>query len=93
MPNPDNLAAAEEKTSQGRAFDHQVGGTHYKAMRIQPAVFSEVNGLSHLEGEAIKRISTWRGQGDIEELRKARHEIEMLIDLAVSGRLEGGKPD
>ena len=60
----------------------QVGGDHYKSLNIQPAEFSERNSLSFLEGCVIKRLCRWRrgGKGR-EDLLKARHEIDLLLEL------------
>jgi hypothetical protein len=62
--------------------DTQIGGDHYKSFPIQPAKFSELNGLSFLEGCVVKRVCRWRrgGKGR-EDLLKARHEIDLLLEL------------
>ena len=62
--------------------DTQIGGDHYKSFPIQPAEFSERNGLSFLEGCVVKRLCRWRrgGKGR-EDLLKARHEIDLLLEL------------
>jgi|GEM_PF-561984 len=65
----------------GRAFDRQVGGEHYKHLKIQPTEFIERNGLSFLEGCVVKRICRHRGKNGREDLEKAKHEIDMLIEL------------
>ena len=62
-------------------FERQVGGTHYSDMAIQPVEFIHRNGIGFCEGAAIKYLSRWRGKGGVEDLRKAIHFIEMLIEL------------
>ena len=37
-----------------KAFFKQIGGKHYKVMKIQPSVFINENGLPFAEGNAIK---------------------------------------
>lgn len=65
------------------AYARQEGGQHYKSMPIQPAHFSETNGLSFLEGCIVKRICRWRrGGAGAEDLRKLIHEAELLIEEA-----------
>lgn len=59
----------------------QVGGNHYKKMKIQPAEFIEQNGLSYLQGNAIKYICRFRDKNGVEDLEKAKHYIDMLIEL------------
>jgi len=59
----------------------QVGGNHYKDMPIQPIEYIHANGLGFLEGNAIKYITRWRTKGGIQDLEKARHYIDMLIEF------------
>ena len=62
-------------------LESQVGGDHYKDMAIQPAEFITKNSLGFLEGCVIKRMCRWRKKNGVEDLRKAIHEIELLIEL------------
>lgn len=62
-------------------FDKQEGGDHYKGMAIQPVEFIEKNDLSFLEGCIIKRICRYDRKNGVEDLKKAIHEIELLIKL------------
>ena len=62
------------------AKETQIGGAHYKAMKIQPAEFILANKLGWAEGCAIGYLSRWREKGGIEDLRKAIHSIELLIE-------------
>jgi hypothetical protein len=66
------------------ALNNQIGGTHYKDMPIQPAVFCALNGIPFLEGMVIKYMARWRKKNGVEDLRKARHCIEMLIELEIN---------
>lgn len=61
-----------------KAKSEQVGGNHYKSLRIQPAEFSEKNGLSFLEGCVVKRICRHESKDGIEDLKKAIHEIRLI---------------
>ena len=63
------------------ALDTQVAGGHYKAFAIQPVEFITRNNLSFLEGCIIKRVCRWRNKDGIQDLRKAIHELELLIEL------------
>lgn len=67
--------------TQRSALNTQVGGGHYKDFPIQPAEFSTKNKLGFLEGCVIKRMCRWRTKNGIEDLKKAIHEIELLIEL------------
>lgn len=62
------------------ALDRQVGGKHYREMAIQPAEYIMRNGIRFAEGCVIKYVSRWRDKGGVEDLRKAIHFLEMLIE-------------
>jgi len=63
--------------------DVQIGGDHYKHMAIQPGVFCQKNKIGFFESCAIKRLCRYNKPGGkgLEDLRKAIHEIEMVIDI------------
>lgn len=63
------------------ANDKQHGGTHYKSQVVQVWDFITANNIPYLEGNAIKYLSRWRDKGGIEDLRKALHYVEKLIEL------------
>ena len=63
------------------AFKHQVGGEHYIHMEIQPAEYCHKNNLGFLESTAITYLSRWKNKGGLEDLEKAIHSIQLLIDL------------
>lgn len=69
------------------ALDVQVAGDHYKAMAIQPVQFIHANNIPYLEGNVIKYVSRWRSKGGVADLEKARHYIDLLIEL--EGKLRG----
>ena len=62
------------------ADEQQIGGDHYKGA-IQPWNFIISNNLGYLEGTAIKYLTRWRKKNGIEDLRKAVHFIEKLIEV------------
>ena len=63
------------------SFDKQVGGDHYKDYVIQPLEFCVKNNIPFLEGNVIKYICRWRNKNGVQDLEKAKHYIEMLIEL------------
>lgn len=63
------------------ALDIQIGGGHYKGMKIQPMEYSMANGLDACQHTAIKYISRFRDKGGIQDLEKAKHCIDMLIEF------------
>ena len=60
--------------------DVQVGGDHYKAMAIQPFEYITANGIAFAEGSIIKYVSRHRRKGGVEDLKKARHFLDLLIE-------------
>jgi len=63
------------------AFDKQEGGEHYTKMPIQPFQYSMANGLDPMQHTIIKYVSRFRSKNGIEDLRKAIHTIELLIEF------------
>jgi hypothetical protein len=63
------------------ALDKQVAGDHYKNLAIQPVEFIHANGIGYFEGNVIKYVSRWRQKNGIADLEKAKHYIELLIEL------------
>jgi hypothetical protein len=63
-----------------KTFYKQVGGKHYKKMTIQPSVFINKNKLEFAEGNAIKYICRHKLKGGKEDILKAMHYLEMIID-------------
>jgi hypothetical protein len=63
------------------ALHNQVNGDHYKKLRIQPIEFIHANNIGFAEGSVVKYVSRWREKGGIADLQKAKHFIELLIEL------------
>ena len=62
------------------SLDKQVGGKHYRNMAIQPAEFINENKLLFAEGNAIKYICRHSVKGKEEDVRKAIHYLEMILE-------------
>ena len=84
VDNSQKLKRHIEKMTNEKALNKQIGGDHYKQMAIQPAEYIHKNNLGFLEGTAIAYISRWRNKNGIEDLKKAIHTIELLIELEES---------
>jgi UDP-3-O-acyl-N-acetylglucosamine deacetylase len=68
-----------------QALAHQEGGDHYKRLKIQPIEYIHANGIPFAEGSVIKYVTRWRDKGGIKDLEKARHFIDLLIELETRG--------
>ena len=64
-------------------LDTQIGGDHYKRMKIQPLEFILANDLGFCAGNVIKYVCRAPVKGNVEDLRKARHYLDILIAEAV----------
>jgi hypothetical protein len=78
------------------ANEIQVAGSHYKTQAIEPWDYVAANGLGFFEGNVVKYVTRWRDKGGVEDLRKARHYIDKLIELETkdahhpAGRINAG---
>ena len=63
------------------ALDVQEGGGHYKFLAIQPVSYIHANNIPYLEGNVIKYVTRHRSKNGIEDLRKARHYLELIAEL------------
>jgi hypothetical protein len=63
------------------ALNTQVSGDHYKSLKIQPIEFIHANGIPFAEGSVIKYVTRWRDKGGLADLEKAKHFLELLIEL------------
>lgn len=59
----------------------QIGGNHYKNMAIQPAEYCYRNEIPCMEAGIIKYITRHKFKGGLEDLEKAKHMIDMLIEF------------
>lgn len=63
-----------------KASDVQEGGGHYKKYKIQPTEFIFHNNLGFIEGNVIKYIMRYKDKNGIEDLKKAKHYVDLLIE-------------
>jgi len=63
-----------------KANDSQVAGTHYSSQKIQCWDYILANGIGYMEGNVIKYVSRWVDKGGVQDLLKARHYLDKLIE-------------
>lgn len=78
-PNDDRPTSAA--TGARNALETQVGGSHYRQGGIQPVEYIESNNLGFCEGNVIKYVTRHQHKGGRQDLEKARHYIELLIEM------------
>jgi hypothetical protein len=75
------------------ALDEQVGGSHYKGMAIQPVEYIHKNGLGYMEGCVIKYVSRHKRKNGKEDLEKAIHFLQLLIQQEYPNEITIGNVD
>jgi|SRR5690554_4741802 hypothetical protein len=68
------------------ARDRQVAGSHYREATIQPYEYAMANGFGYCESLALRYLTRHRRKNGAEDLRKAVHCIELLIEAEYGGR-------
>lgn len=63
-----------------KATDTMVGGSHYSKLAIQPVEFCYKNNIPYLEGSAIKYICRHRDKNGAEDIKKALHFLQILLE-------------
>jgi len=86
-----NKEKQEVKVAQGKTVvqqvttvtpnDIQVGGSHYKEQDIQPWDAIHAWGLGFFSGNVVKYVARHNQKGGVNDLRKARHYLDKLIEL------------
>ena len=76
-PAPEDIKEMKKE----KASETQIGGSHYSNMAIQPVEFIHKNNLSFIQGNVIKYVCRYKSKGGIEDLNKAKHCIDLLIEL------------
>jgi len=66
--------------------DTQIGGSHYTSKAVQPwtameSWMSEEAFKGYIWGNVIKYIARWEDKGGKQDLEKARHYLDKLIEI------------
>ena len=75
------MSMKNEVKIKDRDTSTQIGGNHYSEMAIQPIEFIHKNGLSFIQGNIIKYVCRYKAKNGREDLQKAKHYIDLLIEL------------
>lgn len=87
-PDPEIRA----KMTGGRANDVQVGGDHYKKQKIQHWDYVISNDIPYMEAQIIKYAGRWRNKNGLQDLEKALHFLQKLIEVEACTFALGAKP-
>lgn len=77
----DNDAPGELMWERRPEPPDQVGGNHYRIKTIQPWDYIAANNLCYFTGNVVKYVSRFRDKNGVEDLKKARHYLDKLIEL------------
>ena len=72
---------ASVSVTNATANEQQVAGKHYKDKSIQPWDYIYANNLCYFTGNCVKYVSRWKDKGGVDDLKKARHYLDKLIEL------------
>lgn len=64
--------------------DKQIGGKHYKGMKIQPTDFIAANDIPFIEGNVIKYVCRHEFKNGKEDVLKAIHYLNLLLEYKYS---------
>ena len=70
------------------ALQTQIGGDHYSKLAIQPVEYITRNGLGFVEGSVIKYVTRHRSKGGAEDIKKAIHFLNLLLELEYEAKEE-----
>ena len=59
--------------------EKQIGGRHYKRLKIQVWDYIIANDLDYFQGSITKYVTRWKDKGGIEDLHKAKHFLDKYI--------------
>ena len=59
----------------------QIGGDHYAKHKIQPWDIIDEYGLNFYAGNVLKYLLRYKDKGGVEDLKKAQHYLEKLIQM------------
>jgi len=75
-----------------KSLDHQVAGNHYRKYAIQPVEYTVRNDLSFLAGSVIKYVTRYKDKGGAEDIRKAMHYLELILEFEYPDYPDIGHP-
>lgn len=59
--------------------EKQIGGRHYKRLKIQVWDYIIANDLDYFQGSITKYVTRWKDKGGVEDLHKAKHFLDKYI--------------
>jgi len=63
-----------------KPLSQQIGGDHYRQGSIQPIEYIHANSMDFFSGNVVKYITRWKYKNGLEDLKKAKHYVELLME-------------
>ena len=82
---PLNDQYAEIEKVRQSAWQKQEGGSHYKNLKIQPMQYALENKLDYAQANVVKYVTRHKEKNGKEDLLKAIHNIELMIEFYYGG--------
>lgn len=70
-----------QEKRQANPLDEQIGGDHYKKLKIQPIEYAHANSMGFIEASVLKYITRHKFKGGVADIDKAIHCLQMLKEL------------
>ena len=86
----DNKSQIYDPKNEKKASEIQIGGDHYKKLKISPLDFILANNLSYCLGQVVKYICRDK-DNKIEDLLKAKHYIDLELEKSSQSDKKGKK--
>lgn len=86
--NEDTGASTYKPDDEAKALDVQVGGGHYKKYIIQPVEYAMANQLNYCQANAIKYVTRYKDKNGAEDICKAIHNLNILLQLEYNATYE-----
>lgn len=74
-------ARFDQAASEVVATDRQIGGDHYKSLKIQPIEYIDANNMPYLEGNVVKYVTRHASKNGVQDIDKAIHYLELIKQM------------
>lgn len=76
-----NREERDDMAETYKALANQVGGDHYRQMKIQPVEYIVANQVPFLAANIIKYASRYKAKGGAEDVRKIIHYCKLILEF------------
>ncbi|AUR83334.1 protein of unknown function DUF3310 [Vibrio phage 1.033.O._10N.222.49.B8] len=84
QPKPDQLVTSarfDTASETVTATERQIGGDHYKSLKIQPIEYIDANNMPYLEGNVVKYVTRHASKNGVQDIDKAIHYLELIKQM------------